>query len=45
MGKLLMHYGYKFITGLRIQTLLAYMVLEMGVSLQSLQQSYKEYGD
>ena len=45
LGKLLMHYDCSSSTGLRMQTLLAYLVLEMGVSLQPLQQSYKEYSD
>ena len=45
LGKLLMHYGCSSSTGLRMQTSLAYLVLEMGVSLQPLQQSYKEYSD
>ena len=45
LGKLLMLYGCSSSTGLRMQTSLVYLVLEMGVSLQPLQQSYKEYSD
>ncbi len=45
LGKFLTHYGCNSSTGLRMQKSLALMVLEMGVSAQPLQQSYKEYGD
>ena len=45
LSKLLIHYGCSSNTGLYTQTSMAYLILEMGVSLQPLQQLYKEYSD
>ena len=41
--KLLMHYGYLPNSGLEIKVLLGYLLLELGMSLQPLHGSYKQY--
>ena len=38
-----MHYGYQSNLGLKMKTFLEYIILEMGISLQPLQESYKKY--
>ena len=43
VNHLLMHYGCKSNLSLEMKLSLEYMVLEMGISLQPLQESYKRY--
>ena len=44
LKKLLMHYGCKTSVGLKMQLSLELLTLEMGISSQPLQESYKRFG-
>ena len=44
LNKLLMHYRFRTNVGLNMQLSLEVLTLEMGISSQSLQDSYKRYG-
>ena len=44
LNKLLMHYGCKTSVGLNMQLSLELLTLEMGISSQPLQESYKRFG-
>jgi hypothetical protein len=43
-NKLLMHYGYQTATGRFMRALLSLLFVELRVSFQLLQESYKQYG-
>ena len=43
LNKLLMHYGCKSSIGMKLTISLAYLTLEVGMSDQPLQESYKQY--
>ena len=42
-NKVLIHYGCPSNLGMKMKILLEYMILEMGISLQPFQESYKKY--
>ena len=44
LNKLLMHYGCRTSVGLKMKLFLELLTLEMGISSQPLQESYKRYG-
>ena len=44
LNKLLMHYEYRTNVGLKMQLLLELLTMEMGISSQPLQESYKRCG-
>lgn len=44
-NKLLMHYGCQSSVGLKMQMSIELLIVEMGISLQPLQESYAKYGE